>query len=204
MQRGATPARTRMMSSEDDLLKCIQAVLEGDKERFEAVVLATEKPLFNFVLNRVKDGELARDLSQEAYLRVFRALAHFDHRRSSFKTWLLRIALSLCTDHFRRQKTARDVELELKGEARRTETAGGALDRVAARDAVLRLLDKLAPEDAEILMMRYLDDLQYDEIAAITELAISTLRSRVHRSLKKLQAIHASTSPGPEVMSRGV
>lgn len=176
------------MTAESDNREILEAVLAGDGGRFEELVRQFQKPLYNFILNRVRDMHLAADLTQESFFKAYRGLAGFDRERSSFKTWLFRIGLNLCLDHFRREKVKHEGRLAFECDALvASASATTPADRLAERDHMFRILSRLEREDADLLLMRFVDDLGYDEIAAVTGLGANTLRSRVHRALRKLQ-----------------
>ncbi|MBI4867309.1 MAG: sigma-70 family RNA polymerase sigma factor [Candidatus Wallbacteria bacterium] len=185
------------MDVEPDIEAIAASVAAGETERFEAIVRHFQRPLFNFILNRVRDMETAEELAQETFLKAYRSLASFDGRRSGFKTWLYRIGLNLCLDHFRRRRV-RAAEEEKLAHENRAENSPAPTDRLAQRDQLMRLLGRVAGDEAELLLMRYADDLTYEEMAVVTGLGESTLRSRVHRALRKLQALVAPAGKGAE------
>lgn len=176
------------MTGDSDNGEILEAVLAGNGERFEELVRQFQKPLYNFILNRVRDMHLAADLTQECFFKAYRGLGSFDDRRSSFKTWLFRIGLNLCHDHFRREKVKQEGRRAFERDALVADaSATTPAERLADRDQLLRMLARLDREEADLLLMRFVDDLGYDELTVVTGLGASTLRSRVHRALRKLQ-----------------
>lgn len=170
----------------------IRGVRAGNGERFDELVIRYEKPLYNFVLGHRVEAEAAADITQDAFLRAFRALDTFDETRSSFKTWLYTIAFNLVRDRGRRAKVRKR---EIRRMAQHMESAPGDPGpeaAVAARDEAERLLSKLEDEAREILTMKFLHDLTYKDISKVTGLGEATIRSKVHRALKRLKA----TAPG--------
>ncbi|MBI3892916.1 MAG: RNA polymerase sigma factor [Candidatus Wallbacteria bacterium] len=173
---------------EPDIDAQLARVIGGDADGFEAIVRLYQKPLYNFVLNRVRDGDVAEELTQEAFFKAYRSLSGFDAGQSSFKTWLYRIGLNLCLDHFRRRKVRQSEQALAQRDAQLSAAGPTPMERLAERDKLMRLLARIDLEDAEMLLMRFVDDLTYEEIAGVTGLGEATLRSRVHRALRKLQS----------------
>ena len=97
----------------------------GDPEAFGPLVVKYHDRLYTHIYGRVKDAETAEDLTQETWLRAFRAISSF-RGGSAFYSWLYRIAENVCTDHFRRQKYNTEP-LHLIDENRITETDQKAL-----------------------------------------------------------------------------
>ncbi len=90
-----------------DEIKLIRAAQQGDQDAFEHLVRSYDRAVLGFAMNLLRSPEDARDVYQEAFLRVYRNLGSF-RLDSSFQTWLYRIVTNLCLDHLRRRKVRRE------------------------------------------------------------------------------------------------
>ncbi len=119
------------------------------------------------------------DLVQEAWLRAWKGLPKF-RQQASHKTWIYRIAVNTALDHCRRLKPA----LELFEEPAMNE---GTEQRVANQELVQRALQKLSPEHRSVMVLSCYEDLSVREIAAVTESAEGTVKSRLHYARQQLK-----------------
>ena len=176
--------------------KCIRQVLSGDVNAFEDLVSACEKNAYNLALRMLGSREDAEDVVQEAFLKAYRSLSDF-RLDSRFSVWLYRIVSNLCLDLLRRRgrrneqplavedDEGEEKELELPDE--RYEPAA-LLERSLTREAVRRGLDALPPEHRQILLLRELEGLSYEEIGAALSLEPGTVKSRIFRARRRLCA----------------
>jgi RNA polymerase sigma-70 factor (ECF subfamily) len=156
-------------------------------EDFEALYAAEAQHLFAFLAYRTGDRVLAEDLMADAFERALRARGGFDRRRGSAKTWLYAIALNLLRDHARRAGA----------EVRALERVGGPgvggavddvrLEGVGERDALMRALAALSPEEREAVALRFGADLTVPEVARALGEPLSLVEGRVYRGLRKLR-----------------
>ena len=166
-------------------------------EQFEELAAREEKRIYAACYHMMGSREDALDCAQETMLRAFRAFSSF-RRDAAFSTWITRIAMNVCTDALRRRRDA--VSLEALREDTGYEPADpapGAYARLEEKER-LRLLREgmalLPPEMRRIIMLRDLQGRSYDEIAAILELPLGTVKSRVSRAREKLAAILRKSS----------
>ncbi len=172
----------------------IQAVLDGDVNAYEALVKEYEKNVYNLALRMTGNSEDAYDMSQEAFIKAYNSLNAF-RGDSKFSVWLYRIVSNVCLD-FLRSKNRRptvslsvenddgeEVELDIADESSSPELV---LERGLTRDAVRRGLAALPDDHREILLLREIQGLSYDEIAEVLGLEAGTVKSRIFRARKKL------------------
>lgn len=159
----------------------IREVLAGSEEAFAELVDRYQQKAFWIafhVLGRVED---ARDVAQEAFVRVFRSLHRFDFARN-FYTWFYRIVMNLAIDHLRKLQTAKAAHLEdvaafLEGDEDATEPA----DRNETRELVWQTLDRLDVKFKSVLVLRDIHGMSCREIAPILKVTHATVRWRLHR-----------------------
>ncbi len=132
----------------------------------------------------------AEDLVQETFFRAYRGLKTFE-RRSSFKTWLHRIAINTCLNHLRSTRAAREathVPLEAVEETLEMDAPTGGLRRVEQREELRAALSQLKVEDQEVLLMKDVEELSYEEIAHVLQIGVSAAKMRVQRARIALKA----------------
>jgi RNA polymerase sigma-70 factor, ECF subfamily len=158
------------------------------------------------IRNMVKNDADAWDLSQDVFIKVWKALPKFE-ARAQFSTWLYRITHNVVYDWMRKRKLETAGELDdslLDGEriaagARATPSQEARPDR-ALENEELRLriegaLEKISPEHREAILLREVNGMEYKEIAEVMECSIGTVMSRLFYARKKLQTL---LSNGPE------
>jgi RNA polymerase sigma-70 factor, ECF subfamily len=173
----------------DELTGAALAAADGDPVAVEAFIRATH-PQVRRLCARLVDEQAAEDLTQEAYLRAFRALPAF-RGDSSARTWLLAIAHRTCMDELRSRirRRRRDTLLQL---GRRDER--GAPD-TAEQVAMAELLARLEPGRRAAFTLTQMLGLSYEEAAEVCGCPVGTIRSRVARARGDLIAMLAS---GPD------
>ena len=168
---------------ENHLIECTQS---GDPEAFTPLVGKYQDRLYRHIHGRVTDPELAKDLTQETWLRAFRAISSF-RGDSAFYSWVYRIAENVCTDHFRRQKYNTEP-LHLIDENRITETAlcpSRGVERAELREHLQTALTALTPIRRRVFLLYYHHELSIKAIAAEIGRSEGTIKS--HRRNTRLQ-----------------
>lgn len=173
----------------------IQQVLNGDTEAFSQLVAAYEKPVYNQCLRMCGNPEDARDLSQEAFVKAWRGL-RFYKSEAAFSTWLYRLTNNVCIDFLRKQKR-RPVESittddEQQSELELPDTAPLPEEQLLHKEqkqTVARAMECLEGEFLQVLILRVIQDLSYEEIAEIMDIRVGTVKSRLARARNKLRKI---------------
>jgi RNA polymerase sigma-70 factor (ECF subfamily) len=176
----------------------IEQCLSGDQQAWETIVRQNWRKVFNVAYKFVGKHDEAEDLTQDIFLKIFKALSTFD-RRANFQTWIVSISRNLCIDHYRsvrkeRQTIAREVDA---GELQPASTDRGPYAAAEHQDlrAILRLaLEGLPATLRTAVVLRDLQELSYQEIADRLRLPEGTVKSRINRGrlelarqLKRLQ-----------------
>ena len=174
----------------DEELGVIREVLDGRTDRFGDLVLAHQKGIYNLCLRMLGNEQDALDASQEAFFRAFRSLASF-RGESRFSVWLYRLASNECVDMLRKRPAVPPVSLTGEDDeelpvADTRLSPQGELEKKELRASVLRALDTLPPTFREVVVLRDINGLSYDEIASVTGLEPGTVKSRIFRARKKL------------------
>ena len=181
------------MTREQEALT-VQRVLDGDVNEYEKLVLEYQKNVYNLALRMTGDAEDAADMAQEAFIKAYNSLASY-RGDSRFSVWLYRIVSNVCLDFLRARKRRQTVSLSVvddEGEETELEISDESaspeklMERSMTRDAVRRGLQELTPEYRQILILRELQGMSYDEIAETLGLESGTVKSRIFRARKKL------------------
>ncbi|RVT88834.1 sigma-70 family RNA polymerase sigma factor [Inhella crocodyli] len=175
----------------DDDRAMVHAALSGQPGAFAALVHAHQRLVWLLVQRLVRDPEDARELGQEAFMRVSQRLHQFRFE-SSLRTWIGRIATSVALRHLERQRLP-TVEID---EALPLPAADDTAAEVDARQQHERLrdaIDALAPVPRLVVTLFYLEELPVAEVAALTGLPDNTVKSHLARSRARLRQ-HLETS----------
>jgi RNA polymerase sigma-70 factor (ECF subfamily) len=169
------------------------AARAGDAGAFAELVRRHQEALYRFVVRMVGAREEALEIVQDAFVRAWQALPQWEPE-AQFRTWLFRIGSNAALDALRRRRVVSFVPLEDAFEAaadepdpeRRLELK----QRVAALEASLA---KLSPEHREILLLREVENMSYEEIGAVLALSEGTVKSRLARARAALLEAHGGT-----------
>ncbi len=192
--RGAGNSEALLLMSDEDLIGQFQA---GTVEAFNILVDRYSERLMHYLHGFLSDRELCEDLLQETFLRLYRN-RHSYQPIAKFSTWLYTIAGNLARSEYRKRKHRRmysiqsvnldneEYELAIPDESlspdRRTEST--LQDKY-----IQKALDQVPPAFREVVVLRDIQQLAYDEIAKITGLPMGTVKSRIHRGRTKLQVL---------------
>jgi RNA polymerase sigma-70 factor (ECF subfamily) len=169
--------------------KLVELALDGDEDAYGALVLRYQRRLTAFLGQLVGDLELARELSQEAFIRAWSALARFDPRYR-FSTWLFRIAHNLGIDQLRRRRlqTVSLYRTDLDGDEVEVVVAAldkdplGHLENRALAEELHQVIDDLRPEYRELVLLRHFAGLSYQEIAEFKDMPLGTVKNKLFRA----------------------
>ncbi len=168
----------------------------GEDEALAGLVERYQNDVFRFCLHYVKNVEVAKEMAQETFLRVYGARARFDVSRK-FKPWMLCIARNLCLNELKRKKTVSMETLEEFASTGRQED-GGLLEAAAdapreqlmakeRRQALMHALDQLPTQAREIVVMRYFEHMSARQIGQVVDSTEGAVRTRLHRILRQLR-----------------
>jgi RNA polymerase sigma-70 factor (ECF subfamily) len=147
----------------------------GDKDAFAELIERYQAPLRYFISHLSSNNEVTEDIFQETWLAVIRRIRSLKSTEA-FPTWLYRIALNKVYQQIRGKKKIRELDdnISVKND---TED-----DVFSAEDAakIHRCLKKLRPEHKEVLMLRFLEQMSYNEIAEVINCGLGTVKSRIY------------------------
>jgi RNA polymerase sigma-70 factor, ECF subfamily len=168
----------------------IKAARDGDAAAFGRLVRQYQDRLVNALLYVCGSHDEAEDVAQEAFVQAYVKLATFAGD-SAFYTWLYRIAMNGAISRRRRRRDAESVEENRENTGREPEDGAEQAEERLLREeraVLVRLaLARLSEEHRAILVLREIDDCDYDQIAAVLEVPVGTVRSRLHRARLQLK-----------------
>lgn len=192
-----------MTQTERELVSRARA---GDTAAFEQLMLDSQDRVYTLCLRMTGNREDALDLAQEAFFNAWRGLSSFQGN-SSFSTWVYRLASNACIDFLRKRKRRQqgesphsldDEEAPLPEPADPRGSPEEELERRELRRAVERGLQALPDHHRQVLVMRELSGMSYQEIGAVLDLDLGTVKSRIARArlaLKKFLVQEGNFSP---------
>jgi RNA polymerase sigma-70 factor (ECF subfamily) len=163
----------------------IERCLAGDQNAWEQIVRQNWRKVFNVAYKFVGKHDEAEDLTQEIFLKIFKALSSFD-RRANFQTWIISISRNLCIDHYRsvrkeRQTIARDVDSTDLQPATTERGPYAMAEHQDLRAQLRQALETLPVTLRTAVVLRDLQELSYQEIADRLGLPEGTVKSRINR-----------------------
>ncbi len=163
----------------------IEQCLSGDQAAWEAIVRQHWRKVFNVAYKFVGKHDEAEDLTQDIFLKIFKALKTFD-RRANFQTWIISISRNLCIDHYRsvrkeRQTIARDVDSNDLQPATSERGPYAQAEHQDLRAQLRQALETLPITLRTAVVLRDLQELSYQEIADRLGLPEGTVKSRINR-----------------------
>ena len=173
--------------------RLLEKARQGDQEAFGALVALYEKKVYALTLRMCKNPDDAAEAAQEAFLAAWQGLKFF-RGEASFSTWLYRLASNACVDLLRKeQRRTAAAGPSLNDEETYMDVADSSpgpqelAERTELREQIEEGLRSLTPEHREVLILRELHQLSYEEIAQTLQLDSGTVKSRISRGRKSLR-----------------
>lgn len=179
----AAPVERMAAAPELGDAELVRRTLDGDHDAFAALVARYQKRAFWVAFHVVGRVEDARDVAQDAFVRLYRSLDKYDYARS-FYTWFYRIVMNLAIDQLRKQKSARATELDEVTQASLCDEHAeelSPLERSEQDGLVWRVLDKMDAKFRAVMVLRDIHGLSCRQIAPILRITHATVRWRLHR-----------------------
>lgn len=172
---------------------------DGKEAAYRELIRRYERPVFSLIFRMVRDREIAEDLAQDTFIKV---LNHIDRYRPEFKlsSWLFKIANNVAIDHLRKRQletvsidgsphaaSAAEVEATQMDVAARQETALEEMEAKEIGRAIEGAIESLRPEYRSCIMLRHVEGRSYEEIAAMLDLPLGTVKTYIHRARHQLR-----------------
>ena len=191
-----------MASEEETEAQFVARLVARDERAFNELVTTYERRVFALVFRMLGRRDEAEDLSQEVFVQVFKAIDQF-RGDSKLSTWIYRIAVNLCKNrskYLSRRHAGQQDDVDAIAERATLNAAKGVSVGAISRPdelvegmqlevVVKRSIAQIDPEFREVLVLRDVEDLSYEEIASVTGLPDGTVKSRIHRARAQLRAL---------------
>ena len=162
----------------------------GDVESFELLISSYDKRAYNIAYRVMGNEEDAKDMAQEALLKVFKSLKNFKGQ-SAFSTWLYKVVTNVCLDELRRRKNEKYVSMDStihteNGELHRSlcsdkKTPESVYERVEQRELIKNAIGELNEDYRSAIVLRDIQGFSYEEISNILDCSLGTVKSRINR-----------------------
>jgi len=186
-----------ILQNTDDYL--VQQFQTGDRDAFTHLVHRHKRDVFRFVLSKVKDPELASDLTQDVFVKLFKSAALYQPK-GKFRSWLFRMAQNICIDAYRKQNKATVLSLYRSDDAA-SEQEIAVIDQIEdessnpekdvefieLQDAIEHAFNSLPEKQRTALILCQYHGMSYREIASIEKVPVGTIKSRIHNALTSVR-----------------
>lgn len=165
----------------------IQAAQAGDRDALIALLQEIESHIYRTAYYLTNHEQDASDAAQEALIRIYQKIKLYEEK-AQFKTWVQRIVTNVCIDMFRKRKDSISIdqhELVLTS----TQSVEDEVISSDFRDQLNRAIEQLPEQHRAVVVLRYLHEFSYDEIAESLDLPLNTVKSYLYRSRQQLQIL---------------
>lgn len=164
----------------------IEEVLAGNKQAYAQIINKYKNQLYATILRMTKNPQDAQDLVQEAFIKVYHQLGKYEGK-GTFSSWIYRVAINHCMDEFRK-KRYKMQQLEISEDQVMNPNHPEVIFLKKEKNRQLeKLIGTLPEEERIIILLRYVNELSYNEISELVETPVSNVRNKLHRAKKKLR-----------------
>ncbi|MBU0908473.1 MAG: sigma-70 family RNA polymerase sigma factor [Proteobacteria bacterium] len=175
-----------------DTEQLVQDFLDGDVQAFNRLVMHYQTKIYNLALNYVKSPEEAKDLAQDIFVTVYRSLPKL-REKEKFTSWLYQIAINHCRNRYKKlSRRGYFSNISLDDEESFLQIAGDEgpeklLQRKNTINLVRSTIDSMAEAEKEIILLRDIQELAYEEISDILHIPLGTVKSKLNRARTSLK-----------------
>ncbi|MGO9269157.1 MAG: RNA polymerase sigma factor [Terriglobia bacterium] len=186
------------MDEQPDLVK---RALAGENSAWEELLTGHSRKIYNLCYRFTGRTSEAEDLTQEVFIKVFQTLRTYDAAQGAFSTWLNRVARNHLVDHYRRTRKDRltsSIDEDAGQIEERPSQLEGPMARVESRERhelLQAALGRLSPDMREAVILRDLQDLEYEEISQVLGVPVGTVKSRINRGRLELARVLKRMEP---------
>ncbi len=169
--------------------QCVEKIVSGDTTYFNILVKQLQTPIYTLVVRMIGDRDLAKDLTQDIFLKVYKNLATYN-RSVKITTWIYTIATNTCIDYLRKKKDVllfedrQQLEIEHKVYA----LPEKFLENQELRQHIYEKIDLLPEHYRIIVILKYVNELTFEEIASVLDQPTNTIKTKLYRAKEMLKA----------------
>lgn len=190
------------LSAEELALMCRQ-MLPDDTRAFEAIVARYKNRVFATAYRLLKDREEAEDQAQEIFLKIYRGIGRLSDP-ATFEAWLRRITVNTCLDALEKRKTRPAATVIFGGDEEtggfdvpaNANSAADSYENKEILNCLEKALAKMEPHGRAAVVLRDIEELSYEEIAASLKVGLSAVKMRIHRARLAVQKLIEEVCPG--------
>ncbi len=164
--------------------RLIRLAKDGDQAAMVELLQKVERPLYNTALYYMKNEHDARDIAQEAMIRIYTKLDTFKEQ-AQFKTWAQRITINLCKDKFCSTKEATSIDAHEMDIESSDDLEHEITNKLVAED-LIELINALPETMRDVMIMRYVQEFSYNEISDALEIPLNTVKSHLFRGRERI------------------
>ena len=183
-----------MLGEDTGDAECVRRVQRGDIEFFEILVRRHQNTIFNLIYRFLADYDEARETAQEVFLSAYKSIRQY-RGEANFATWLYRIAFNHASTRRKSLSSKRQRQVALEDDVVLVDSGANpetSAEQKEIQQYVQQALNSLDGDDAQIILLRDLQDASYDDIAQTLDVPVGTVKSRLHRAR---QALRISLAP---------
>jgi RNA polymerase sigma-70 factor, ECF subfamily len=187
----------RMAGLSDSDLNLIRAFRAGEESAFDRLFERYQEYVYNVCLGILANPDDARDCAQETFLRVYRKVAEF-RAEAAFSTWLYRVAVNTCVGHLRKRPRAGTASLEDENVREIPDDSPAAwtgLEREVDEKLVREVVAELPEDYRVVLVLRYFQDLSYEEMVQVLDYSMGQVKVKLHRARRAFARKWAARYP---------
>lgn len=175
-----------------DIEQLVHDFLDGDAQTFNRLVMLHQTKIYNLALNYVKNQEEAKDLAQDIFVTVYRSLPKL-REKEKFTSWLYQIAINHCRNRYkilRRRGYFNNISLDDEESFLQIPGDEGpekSLQRENTINLVRSTIDSMPEAEKEIILLRDIQELAYEEISTILDIPLGTVKSKLNRARTSLK-----------------
>lgn len=173
----------------NEALELMQKAVAGDTEAFGLIYEAYFSQIYRYIYFRVQNVAVAEDITQAVFLKVFEKLPDYQDRQRPPLAYFFTVARNKVIDYWRKNKRVEslDAENDLSKITDTTDTAEEIVSRTIAGEEISRALEKISESEREVVILKFLNELSYPEIAKLLKKNEAAIRQLASRGLKNLR-----------------
>jgi RNA polymerase sigma-70 factor, ECF subfamily len=183
--------RTTDISSEIE--KLVDRAIDGDGDAFGRLYDMHVDRVYRHVYYRVSNNADAEDLTQQVFIKAWQAISRYKKTASPFLAWLIKISHNLVIDFYRSKKPAAYIDFDITATKPETDPAS-LVEAQFSQQEIRQAINKLHGDQQQVILMRFIEDFSYAEIAAALGKSEGAIRVILHRGLAKLKTIMEKAS----------